>query len=426
MNPPKKFPYFFLLTLLLSLGLFLWETFPLLSGYGAKVCCSGVFISHRDPDSVIANDLGRFPFNLANYQVDGKDSSVRATVWGMAVKKAIYHTGLGAVLVNGTTEAALRQSWRNIQTAVPPKDTLPLDNGDTAALAGMIKKEVGRNGTRGLIVLYKDKVIGEGYAPGFDQNTPLAGWSMTKGIVSALLGILVREKRLDVRAPAPVAAWKDDNRRTIRTIDLMQMRSGLRWWEWYIGPCPCTDMLFKERDMGEAAARSSLRHPSGTVFNYSSGNANILSSIIRGCVDSNDYYRWPYEQLFYKIGMIHTVLEPDAGGTFVGSSYCYATARDWARLGLLYLHDGVWNGQRILPEGWVHEATTGAGIYGALWWLNGGRWPHVPTDAYAAEGYEGQYVLVVPSRDLVVVRLALDRGKPHPDSLMHEVLQALH
>jgi CubicO group peptidase (beta-lactamase class C family) len=327
----KKFPYYLLLTLLLSFSLFLWECFPLLSGYGAKVCCSAVFISHRVPDSVIAHDLGHFPFNLARYRVDWKDSAVHASVWGMAVKTAVYHTGLGAVLVNGTTEAALKQSWRNLQTAVPPIDATapPVDTalpGTTrsAALADVIRSEVAHNGTRALLIVYKDKIVGEGYAPGFDKDMPLAGWSMTKGVTSALLGILARDKKLDIHAPAPVAAWQGDDRRNIRVEDLMHMRSGLRWWEFYIGPCPCTDMLFKARDMGEAATHSPLRHAPG-----------------------------------------------------------------------------------------------------ALWWRNGGRWPHVPADAYAAEGYEGQYICVVPSRNLVVVRLALEHGKAHPDSLKHEVLQAL-
>jgi hypothetical protein len=189
-------------------------------------------------------------------------------------------------------------------------------------------------------------------------------------------------------------------------------------------------MLFKEANMGAYAANSSLRHSPGQVFNYSSGTANILSLILRKAIGEDYYYRFPYEQLFEKIGMYSAVLEPDASGTFVGSSYCYATARDWARFGLLYLHDGIWNGQRILPEGWVKWTTTGTS-YGALWWLNrddGGvrRYPHIPADCYACEGYEGQYVWVIPGSDLVVVRLALEHGRRlKPDVFLPEVIKAL-
>jgi hypothetical protein len=148
-------------------------------------------------------------------------------------------------------------------------------------------------------------------------------------------------------------------------------------------------------------------------------------------VTDSDYYRFPYEQLFYKIGMYSAILEPDAGGTFVGSSYCYATARDWARFGLLYLQDGVWNGQRILPKGWVDftrrgDSATG-NSYGALWWLNEGlRHPKLPADCYSCEGYEGQYIWVIPSKDLVVVRMACEHGrKLDPDTFVPAVMGVL-
>ncbi|HTR32079.1 MAG TPA: serine hydrolase, partial [Puia sp.] len=146
----------------------------------------------------------------------------------------------------------------------------------------------------------------------------------------------------------------------------------------------------------------------------------------RRTVGDSDYYRFPYEQLFYRIGMYSAVLELDAGGTFVGSSYCYATARDWARFGMLYLQDGVWNGQRVLPERWVEFTHTGEG-YGALWWLNrGGRYPHMPKDCYWCDGYEGQFIWVIPSKDLVVVRLALERGrKLDPDRFVAAVVEAM-
>lgn len=418
----RRLPWFFI-TIVLSFFLYLYETLPLLSGYAAKVCCSAVFVSHRSPDSVVAHDLRHFPFFLARCTVDATDSSVTATVLGLARKRALYHHGLGSVLVNGISEENLRHQWATIQTAPPPPgpaDTL----AQTPLLNALLQHELAREGARALLVIRHDTLIGEAYAPGFNDSTPLAGWSMTKSVTNALLGVLSREGRLDTADRAPVGSWHNDARKDITIKDLMCMRSGLRWWEFYIGPCPCTDMLFKAKDMGLAAAQCDLRHTPGEVFNYSSGTANILSKIIRDKIPVEDYYRWPYERLLYKIGMRHATLEPDAGGTFVGSSYCYATARDWGRLGLLYLHDGVWRGERLLPEGWVRFSTTGPGVYGALWWLNGGRWPHLPADAYAAEGYEGQYVCVIPSKDLVVVHLALFPARPDIDGLVNRLLHA--
>ena len=254
---------------------------------------------------------------------------------------------------------------------------------------------------------------------------------MTKGITNALVGILVNEGKLNIYQPAPVEAWQEDQRSRITMADLLHMESGLRWWEFYGGPSDATRMLFKEKDMGTYAIQSEIRNPPGKVFNYSSGTANILSAIIRKTVADSDYYRFPYEQLFYKTGMYSALLEPDAGGTFVGSSYCYATARDWARFGLLYLQDGVWNGQRILPKGWVDFTRRGdpetGNSYGALWWLNKGRrHPKLPADCYSCGGYEGQYIWVIPSKDLVVVRMACEHGRRlDPDAFVPAVMGAL-
>ena len=453
----KKLRYLCALLLVLLI-LVVARCLPIISGYGAKVLCSAVFVGGRNPDSAQKQDLGIFPFNLARFTVDPRDSSVTGSVWGLASSRAIFRRGLGAVLVNGLTEANFRQQAARWTAQTPDSllptttalDTIDWPDGDrvkdTAPMSGLastspmsglasaspmpglasaLDREIGAHGTRAIVVLYQGRIVGERYAPGFGPNTPLTGWSMTKSITSALLGILVRQGKLNIDSAAPIAAWQNDDRGKITIRDLMRMRSGLRWWEFYFGPSRCTQMLFREKDMGGYAARSSLRHPPGTVFNYSSGTANILSLIIRGAIDTSGYHRWPYEQLFHRIGMRHTVLEPDAGGTFVGSSYCYATARDWARFGLFYLHDGIWDGQRILPKGWVDAAKTGPGIYGALWWLNGGRWPRIPADCFCADGYEGQYICVIPSRDLVVVRLALDHTRANPDRLVGDILEAI-
>jgi CubicO group peptidase (beta-lactamase class C family) len=479
---------FLVLVFLVSLIVFIWKALPIISGYAAKVACSGIFVAGRQPDRVLQDDLSSFPMNLASCRVNYQDSSVTASVLGLGRRKAVYRWRLGATLVNGMTEEALRDEhvMRPVLQAGNP-DTIdwprgdrlrpfqwtalvrssgggvgdsgePGDSGGSRAVASQVALRVDDSGkgasgldtiqmrtaiarafgedgamatgTRAVVVVWHGQLVAERYADGFDRHTRLAGWSMTKSILNALAGILVSQGKLNTGAPAPIAAWASDDRKLITIADLMHMNSGLRWWEFYGGPSDATDMLFKEANMGEYAASSSLTHSPGQVFNYSSGTANILSLILRKAIGEETYYRFPYEQLFEKTGMYSAVLEPDASGTFVGSSYCYATARDWARFGLLYLHDGTWNGRRILPEGWVKWTTTGSS-YGALWWLNKEesghrRHPRLPADCFACEGFEGQYVWVVPSKDLVVVRMALEHGhRLDPDVFLPEVIKAL-
>jgi CubicO group peptidase (beta-lactamase class C family) len=440
---------FFLIVFLIAILVFIWESLPVISGYAAKIVCSGVFAAGRQPNQVLRQDLASFPENLASCTIDIQDSSVTASVLGLASRKAIYRWKLGATLVSGdVSEEALREQHipRWAAPAINP-DTVDWPMGDRMAAGdrtngvdtmklhtalGFAFGEGGApvTGTRAVLVVYHGRLIAEQYAPGFDRHVRLTGWSMTKGITNALIGILVGQKKLDRNAPAPVGQWARDDRHTVTLAELMHMNSGLRWWEFYGGPSDATRMLFKESNMGEYAMRSGLRDSPGAVFNYSSGTANILSSIIRKAVGDDEYYHFPYQQLFERTGMYSALMELDGSGTFVGSSYCYATARDWARFGLLYLNDGVWNGQRVLPEGWVRWTTTGES-YGALWWLNRGpagkrRHPELPEDCFACEGYEGQYIWVIPSKDLVVVRLACEHGsKLNPDTFVPEVLRAL-
>ncbi len=454
---------FVALVTVLGIFVLIRESLPIISGYGAKVLCSGVFVAGRSPELVIKNDLSSFPLSLGTYTVDRGDSSVTGKVWGMSVRKAVYRYGLGATLVSGLTEEELREQriaragvpavnqdsidWpsgdRTVLTSLrgtdplgggpggQPDSAVPAGGEDTVALRQAVGMAFGDNGeketgTRAVIVVHNGRIVAERYAPGFNRHTKLTGWSMAKSVTNALIGILVREGKLNIAEPAPVDSWQADERSKITIENLMRMNSGLKWWEFYGGPSDATRMLYKEKDMGEYAMKSSPGHKPGEVFDYSSGTTNILSSIIRRTIGDSGYYRFPYEQLFYRIGMYSVVMEPDADGTFVGSSYCYATTRDWARFGLLYLQDGIWNGQRILPERWVDFTRSGEG-YGAQWWLNrGGRFPHMERDCYWCEGYEGQFIWVIPSKALVVVRMALEGGgRLDPDRFVPAVTAAM-
>jgi CubicO group peptidase (beta-lactamase class C family) len=203
------------------------------------------------------------------------------------------------------------------------------------------------------------------------------------------------------------------------------MSSGLEFNEDYGNLADgVTQMLYNQGDMAAYAAAEPLAGEPDSLWNYSSGTANILSRIIRDTVggEVTDYWAFPQEQFFQRVNMHSAILEPDASGTFVGSSYMYATARDWARFGLLFLQDGVWNGERILPEGWVDYSRTptppSLGEYGGMWWLNVGEpgkpetkeWPNMPADLYYASGHDGQDVIVIPSQNIIIVRLSVSRG----------------
>src|SRR3984957_6205590 len=319
------------LVLVFGLGIlvFIREAMPIISGYGCKILCSGVFVAGRTPESVIREDLGSFPLNLGTYTVDRADSSVTGSVLGMATRVALYRSGLGATLVNGMTEETLKEQrvermglpavrpdtvdwpmgdrvWAGSvnQGRIgegaddPPGDDrqAAIPSGDTSGLGAAVGMAFGdgdarRTGTRAVVVVYHGQIIAERYAPGFDRHTRLTGWSMTKGITNALVGVLVNEGKLNIYQPAPVEAWQEDQRSRITMEDLLHMKSGLRWWEFYGGPSDATRMLFKEKDMGTYAIQSEVRNPPGKVFNYSSGTANILSAIIRKTVTDSDYYR---------------------------------------------------------------------------------------------------------------------------------------
>ena len=435
-----------------------WVSFPIISGYGAKVFCSAVFVSGRPEQEVRREELAAFPLTLAHYTVDYRDSSVTGTVWGLAEKKVIYRKGLGATLVSEWPEQQVRaEHFPLAEAGKTRQDTIPWPMGDRLAdtiPAGLdtsvlqkaldgpfVEKDTANPiRTRAVVVVYKGQIVGERYAPGFSSATPLLGWSMAKSITGALIGILVGDGKLRVEAPAPVPEWSspDDPRHAITLANLLQQSSGLRFEENYTKSSDATKMLFQRADAGAYTAAHPLKDKPGTIWYYSSGNSNILSRIIRQTVGETAYHAFPYDRLFHKTGMYSAILEPDASGTFVGSSFMYASARDWARFGLLYLGDGVFNGERILPDGWVAHSTTPApsalkGQYGYQLWLNAGTkgsaddrlYPHAPADMFCADGYEGQNVFIIPSRQLVVVRLGLTHGKFDADQLLEDVLKAI-
>ena len=319
------------------------------------------------------------------------------------------------------------RTWEHAAPATGGADAEALERAVDAAFTERDPARPVR--TRAVVVVHRGRVVVERYATGFSASSRLLGWSMTKSVLNALLGVAVREGRLALDAPTDVPAWRSpgDPRRAITGLQLLRMSSGLEWNESYEGSPADSDVIAMlygagRHDMAAYAARARLVDPPGSVFYYSSGSSLLLSGVLRRALEGGDaaYHDFPRRALFEPIGMRSALLESDASGTFVASSYSWATALDWARFGYLYLRDGVWEKRRILPEGWVDLARTPApaapdGEYGAHFWLNAGApdatrpppIPRAPRDLFYASGHEGQIVAVVPQRDLVVVRLGL-------------------
>ncbi len=311
-----------------------------------------------------------------------------------------------------------------------PTGPIP-DQLDGTALTSLLDRAFGGDGfgeTHATLVVKSGRLVAERYGPGFDATTPLLSWSMAKSVTHALVGLLVKDGRLDPDAPAAVPEWSDPNdpRHEITLRQLLRMTDGLEFNEAYALPpdgegaawSHCIDMLFGDgtNDPARYAAARPLIHPPGAVFNYSSGTSNIVARLVGDLVGRNDDARaWMQEHLFSRIGMTSADPRFAESGDFVGSSYLYATARDWARFGLLYLRGGSWDGDQILDPDWVDDARTtrarseDGAEYGAHWWTSpDGR------GRFFASGYEWQRVACVPSSDLVVVRLGKTAEDDYP------------
>lgn len=421
-----------------------WYSFPIISGYSAKNACSCAFIQGRTKEQISREELGSFPLSIGSFDINVNDSSVTASVFGMAKKKAVFRNHLGCTLVNDLPESTIRAQDFYLPQTIPAVDSvgpagidLPvvsitgagkqkLDDVVRFAFQEKFKGKVVH--TRALLVIHNDSVLAERYAPGYTKNSLFLGWSMAKSVTSALIGILVKEGKLDPSLPAPVTQWSNpaDKRHAITLENLLQQCSGLDFVEDYGSYSNVTNMLFNKGDMAGYTASLPLKYTPGTQFNYSSGNSNILSGIIRRTVGEKDYHAFPYSALFYKLGMYHTLLEPDASGTYIGSSFIYASARDYARFGMLYLQDGAWKGERILPEGWVQKTITPAKAnplknYGYQFWLNGydkndpskREYPEAPADMFLADGFGGQRIYIIPSLNVVAVRMGLNMFDEH-------------
>ena len=428
------------------------------AAYRAKVLCSALFVSQRSLESsledVSADSYGIL--RILRAVVDKARGRVTVSCLGFCVKTAVQRSGLGATLVAGNSPEELKHRSLPPLSLAPnlawpegePGETMRAQDERAAGILEGVFAEPNprrRRRTRAVVVVQDGRLVGERYAPGFGPRMPLPGWSMTKSVLHTLVGILVGEGRLSLQARGLLPEWgaPGDSRGAIALDDLLRMRSGLQFSEAYNNPCSdATRMLFDSADAGAFAAAKAPAFAPGVRWAYSSGTSNILARIVRRAagLGPEEFLAWPRRVLFDPLGMASAVMEPDASGNLVPSSFMLATARDWARFGLLYAQDGVWGGRRILPEGWAACGRTPTpqspqGCYGAHWWLKlpkefGGHSPaaaRIPADAFFAIGHEGQVLAVIPSRRLVVVRLGLSIYEDawNEAALLAELLDAL-
>jgi len=447
-----------LVLLLLVLTFALWMKPPEIlrvgANYSAKMVCSNVFLAGRNPDEVLRTDVqapGVALLRLMRVSVDRDRRVVRAGLLGfIGDGLAVTRPGSGcAVVPDGNLEFATHVSSvaarAESAVAAPPKASAAWPDGNavatTAALDRLLADDtLAGPGMRAIVVVDHGRIVAERYGAGFSATTPLLGWSMAKSVVAGLVGVLVKERRLSLDQSAGWSATDGGGRERIRIADLLAMSSGLRFNEAYGDVSDVTRMLYLQPDMAGFAREQPLVHPAGEFWSYSSGTANILSRIVQDAAGPLAA-AYPAEKLFKPLGMTSATIETDEYGTLVGSSYMYATARDWARYGQFLLQEGVWRGQEILPRGYVammaSPVAASGGEYGrGLVWLWGsdavtpGKNPDaafgIPADTFWMEGHDGQSTAIIPSRQLVIVRLGLTPARDHyqPQPLVKAILDA--
>ncbi len=415
-----------LLAAILGGCVYLNSLMPIITGYAAKNLASDVFVSGREPADVEALDLNFSFIKFTRNKVDFENHTVTSRfLWSKS--QALYREGYGVTLLRGKNALARLQAQKypDVVNIPGPETLLPGDSALTARLAPIAKALVddqAYNGTPfAFIVVHQDGVVAERYREGITADTRLLSWSMGKSFTNALVGIMAGDGLVDIHAPMDIPEWQGDGRAAITLSDLMQMQSGLEWNENYGTRSDVNLMLHREEDMGLFALSKPLMAKPGTHWYYSSGSTNIIMRYLRGRFASEEeFLQYIHERLFDPLGIDNPCFEPDMSGTPVGSSYLYATARDFARLGHMYLHDGCVGEERLLPEHWVEYTTTPAsdskGGYGACFWLNRGKtYPSAPEDMYSCQGHDGQMIFIIPSKELVVVVLGYS---PKPDRVI--------
>ncbi len=434
------------------------------AGYSAKMVCSNVFIAGREGGQVLADDVqapGHPILKYVRVSVDEKAGTVSAGLAGVFGKGlAVFRPGLGCASVpDGNVEGAKAVALKQVEPDAANVDQpWPMGNQvaasqDPAIAAILDDPAMTGPGMRAVLVVQNGRIVAERYGEGFDDKTPLLGWSMTKTVNTAIIGTLVRDGKLALDKADLFPEWKTGNHAAITVADLMAMTSGLEFNEDYGDVTDVTRMLYLQPDMAAFARDKPLVGLTGKKFNYSSGTTVLLSRIWQDALGGADVaLAYPRAAMFDPLNMASATLEADAAGTFTGSSYMYATGRDWARFAQMLLDDGkagggMANGAQILPPEFVAmmrepvaASDTGFGVqYGkGQVWLKGpsGTTPEtqdpdlgfvLPADAYWMLGHDGQSICIIPSKKMIVLRMGLTPSKLNykPQALVQRLVAVL-
>jgi CubicO group peptidase (beta-lactamase class C family) len=421
-----------------------WELLDAAAASNAKVLCSAVFVSGRDLSEARAHSI-RIDPPMTRVHLDPEAGVVDVWIGGVIRRRAVFAGDQGCIALP-LGRGALAFEPVPVTSGLPPAEAVDWPMGDrlsddpvtgidrdrieAAAEAAFANPE---DHTAAFVVVHRGRIVAERYAPGIDSDTQLESWSMGKSVTATLVGLLIQAGALRLDQPAPVPEWQlsDDPRATITVADLLRMSSGLRFSfsepslaQLFLRGVPDHIRIYTGiEDVFRFAIAAPAEHPAGRVGRYRNSDPLVLLAIMRRIVESrgDDYLTWPQRALFDRIGIRRQVLETDVHGNFILTGHDYGTARNWARLGLLYLREGVWLGERLLPADFVRFVATPAPaweepVYGGLFWLNRtGRAP-IPADAFWMGGDGDQRVTIVPSLDLVVVRLGHVAGGSETES----------
>lgn len=399
------------------------------TGLGAKIACSGKFVGGLSQAQIVSDLAGYSPANNM-LDIEYSENKVTTDFLGLSQASATYRKGLGCTIDNELATfdvgTLIVPTLNQSSLLWPAGETVNSINANLQQIVDDIVAADNLAGldTRALLVIKNGNLIAESYGPDFNQNSKLLGWSMGKSLTSIMMGNLALNHGVNAADTMLFESWKADQRKDITLKSLLQMSSGLEFDENYIPGTDATRMLFLEPSTSKYAVNKPLANPIGEQFYYSSGTTNILMRYIFETLGGDqqtlvDYF---YQQIAKPLGLTHTVFEVDSEGIFVGSSYIFSSARDWARMGLLMINQGVINNQQVLSKEWVQASSTpnesaNDGSYGYQFWLNRGgeslRWPELPEDTYAMLGNRKQRVMMFPSQNVVIVRLGW--GSSYPD-----------
>ncbi|MBK6565324.1 MAG: serine hydrolase [Saprospiraceae bacterium] len=430
--------------ILIILATFYYYLFPrltIVNGFAAKIACSCKYIEGRDITEIKKNVLYHSLLPYTSLEINEDKFSVRATFFGLKPKTAVYKKGVGCILLKEGDSSSFQFTQNKSRFA---EDSIPVFTWKEGITAGTRKEQLDQvvmaafdedfyltdKRTSAVLVIHNDTIVAEKYAKPFNVSSPQLGWSMAKSLLNTFIGLMVYNDKIDLSQQNLFSEWKNDERSKISLNDLLQMSSGLEWEEDYTKICDVTTMLYDSEKIAEIPLSKQLVGKPGKIWLYSSGTSNLISCFIRNSFANDEaYFSYLNRKLFDRLGMSSMLQETDATGTFIGSSYVYGLPRDWAKFGLLYLHNGTWMGKQILPDYWVNYTTSPAihskNQYGAHFWLNKEHsfYKDAPEDMFYADGYQGQYVFIIPSRDLVVVRMGTGDKNFDVNSFLKGILE---